>query len=147
MVTTWIKGMQQMKTTSGTILQQKWLNGTQLLLLRASLFKASCRFMSTEYFIVAINSTIIHNDAPCCKSQNDFCSFGRVIWLLTQCFKLISFYIYNNKCRPQRRPVASSFTSRWRWRSRNTECWVAGTVSIFIIICIHTLAPAVHTPR
>jgi len=24
MVTTWIKGMQKMKTTSGTILQQKW---------------------------------------------------------------------------------------------------------------------------
>ena len=28
------------------------------------------------------------------KSQNDFCSFRRVICLLTQCFKLLSFYIY-----------------------------------------------------
>ena len=36
----------------------------------------------------------IHNDTPCSKSQNDlndFCSFRRVIWLLTQCFKLLSF--------------------------------------------------------
>jgi len=25
------------------------------------------------------------------KSQNDFCSFRRVLWLLTQCFKLLNF--------------------------------------------------------
>jgi len=36
----------------------------------------------------------IHNDAPYCKSQNDFCSFRRVIWLLTLCFKLISFFTF-----------------------------------------------------
>jgi len=47
-----------------------------------------------EYFMVAIISTIIHNDTLCSKSQNDFCCFRRVIWLLTQCFKLLLYYIY-----------------------------------------------------
>ena len=41
----------------------------------------------------------IHNDTPCSKSQNGFCSFRRVIWLLTQCFKLLSLlhlFVLNN---------------------------------------------------
>jgi len=33
----------------------------------------------------------IHNNTPCSKSQNDFCSFRGLIWLLTRCFKLLSF--------------------------------------------------------
>jgi len=44
-----------------------------------------------EYFMVAIISIIIHNDTICSKLQNDLCSFRREIWLLTQCFKLLSF--------------------------------------------------------
>jgi len=32
------------------------------------------------------------NNTPRSKSQNDFCSFRREIWLLTQCFKLLSFF-------------------------------------------------------
>jgi len=43
-----------------------------------------------EYFMV-VYKYYIHNDTPCSKSQNDFCCSGRVIWLLTQCFKLLSF--------------------------------------------------------
>jgi len=31
-------------------------------------------------------------------SQNDFCSFRRVIFLLTQCFKLSSFYRATQLC-------------------------------------------------
>ena len=32
------------------------------------------------------------------KSQNNFCSFRRVIWLLTQCSKLVSFFTLTNNC-------------------------------------------------
>jgi len=42
-----------------------------------------------KYFMVA--KYYIHNDTPCSKSRNDFCSFRCVIWLLTQCFQLLSF--------------------------------------------------------
>jgi len=31
------------------------------------------------------------NDTPRSKSENDFCRFRHVIWLVTQCFKLLSF--------------------------------------------------------
>ena len=90
-VTTW---MQKMKTTSSTVLQQTWkqiwLNGTQLLLLRSSMLEA-CRFTSFTYG--GYYKYYIYDDTPCCKSQSDFWSFRRVIWLLTQCFKLLSFYI------------------------------------------------------
>jgi len=53
------------------------------------------RFMSTfggyyKYYI--------HNDTLRSKLQNDICSFRRVIWLLTQRFKLLSFfYIYKSQ--------------------------------------------------
>jgi len=43
--------------------------------------------------MVAIRS-IIHSDTPCSKSQNDFCCFRRVIWLLTRYFKLLSFFTF-----------------------------------------------------
>jgi len=43
------------------------------------------------------HSVYIHNDTPRSKSQNDFCSFRRVMWLLTQCSKLLSFiYIHTS---------------------------------------------------
>jgi len=66
---------------------QIWLHGTQLLLLIASMLEA-WRFTSTLWWY---EKYYILNDTPCSKSQNDFCSFRRVIWLLTQCFKLLSF--------------------------------------------------------
>jgi len=31
----------------------------------------------------------IHNEIPCNKSQNDFCCFSCVTWLLTLCFKML----------------------------------------------------------
>ena len=46
-----------------------------------------------KYFMVANYKYYIHNDTPCSESQNGFCSFRCVIWLLTQCFKLISFLL------------------------------------------------------
>jgi len=63
------------------------LNGAQLLLLRASTLEAIMVTMIIAYYIHMPNET------PCAKSQNDFCSFRRVIWLLAQCFKLLSFFI------------------------------------------------------
>jgi len=47
-----------------------------------------------EYFMVTLNSTIfimMHHAVS--HKMIFFYSFTRVIWLLTQCFKLISFYI------------------------------------------------------
>ena len=34
-----------------------------------------------------------------------------------------------------------------RWWSGNTECWDADTFCLFGFSCIHTPAPAIHTPR
>jgi len=44
----------------------------------------------------------IHNDTLRSKLQNDICSFRRVIWLLTQRFKLLSFFNFITTCRPNR---------------------------------------------
>jgi len=48
----------------------------------------ACRFTSTLWWILegGYYNYYIHNDTPCSKSQNFFCGFRRVIWLLTQCF-------------------------------------------------------------
>ena len=59
------------------------LNGTQLLPLRASMLEA-CIF--TPILHDGYYKYYIHNNTPWSKSQNDFCSFRRVIWLLTRCF-------------------------------------------------------------
>ena len=60
--------------------------------LRASILEAAdLRVLYDGYY-----KYYIHNDTPLPKSQNDFCSFRRVIWLITQCFKLISFFTYIN---------------------------------------------------
>ena len=36
----------------------------------------------------------MHNDIPCTKSQNDFCCFRRLTWLLTRCFNLLGFLTF-----------------------------------------------------
>ena len=62
--------------------------------LRASILEAAdLRVLYGGYY-----KYYIHNDTPLPKSQNDFCSFRRVIWLITQCFKRLSFiYILRNE--------------------------------------------------
>jgi len=44
--------------------------------------------------MMAIISTIFIMALRDLSHKITFCSFRRVIWLLTQCFKLLSFYIY-----------------------------------------------------
>ena len=43
--------------------------------------------------MIAVVCAVIHNDTPCPKSLNDFCSFRRVIWLLILCCELLVVYI------------------------------------------------------
>ena len=92
MVTAWIKWSRKWRrlpALSCNKCENKiWLNGTQLLLLRASMLEAwRLRVLYGGYY-----KYYIHNDTPSSKSQNDFCSFGPMIWLLTQRFKLLSFF-------------------------------------------------------
>jgi len=61
-----------------------------MLLLRASMLEA-CRFTSILYG--GYYKYCIHHDTACSKSQNDLCSFRRMIWLLTHCF-IVMFFLH-----------------------------------------------------
>ena len=106
-------------------------------------------FLLTPIILQRVDVTSNHNnDAPCSKSQNDFCSFRRVIWLLTQCFKLISFfYIYikylwfEDSYKSSRCNMLKTFAHTWCYR----DCPVR-TVFAIILFWLRNTNSTVYFP-